>query len=94
MIAAGEPIEFLKKAHKAGKIIAPICHGQIAVAAADLVKNKTITGWLACKDAVRIMGGNYNFNYSAVIDGQIVTGRLPGDLPEFLDAVTTAILSQ
>jgi protease I len=93
MMAAGEPVEFLKKAHDAGKTIAAICHGPIPVAAADLVKGKKIAGWLACKDAVNIMGGVYNGDWSAVIDGQIVTGRVPNDIPEFLDAVTESLLS-
>lgn len=92
MVVSGEPVEFLKKAHAAGKIIAAICHGPIAVAAADLVKGKKIAGWLACKDAVKIMGGTYNYDWSAVIDGQIVTGRVPPDIPEFLDAITEAVL--
>ncbi|MBA7547390.1 hypothetical protein ES705_39809 [subsurface metagenome] len=92
MIVSGKPVEFLKKAHDAGKIIASICHGPIAVAAADLVKGKKIAGWLACKDAVKIMGGTYNYDWSAVIDGQIVTGRIPPDVPEFLDAITEAVL--
>ena len=92
MIVSDKPVEFLKKAHDAGKIIAAICHGPIAVAAADLVKGKKIAGWLACKDAVKIMGGTYNYDWSAVIDGQIVTGRIPPDVPEFLDAITEAVL--
>lgn len=94
MVAAGQPVEFLKQAYAAGKIIAAICHGPIALAAADLVKGKKIAGYLACKDAVRIMGGTYNPDWSAVIDGQIVTGRVPGDVPEFLDAVTEALLTR
>jgi protease I len=92
MLAAGKPVEFLKQAYAAGKIIAAICHGPIPLAAADLVKGRKVTGWLACKDAVRIMGGTYNADWSAVIDGQIVTGRVPADLPEFLDAATEALL--
>lgn len=93
MVMADEPVEFLKKAHEEGKIIAAICHGPIAVAAADLVKGKKIAGWLACKDAVRIMGGTYSYDWSAVIDGQIVTGRVPPDVPEFLDAITEALVA-
>lgn len=92
MVAAGQPVEFLKQAYAAGKYIAAICHGPIPLAAADLVKGKKIAGWLACKDAVRIMGGTYNSDWSAVIDGQIVTGRVPADVPEFLDAVTQSLL--
>jgi len=94
MVATGEPIEFLKKAHDAGKIIAAICHGPIAVAAADLVNGKKITGVSSCKDAVRIMGGTYNNDWAASIDGQIVTARTPPEVPEFLDAITEALLSQ
>lgn len=94
MLVAGEPVEFLQRAYAAGKIIAAICHGPIPLAAADLVKGKKIAGYLACKDAVRIMGGTYNPDWSAVIDGRIVTGRVPGDLPEFLDAVTEALLTR
>ncbi len=94
MVAAGQPVEFLKRTYAAGKIIAAICHGPIPLAAADLVKGKKVAGWLASKDAVNIMGGTYNSDWSAVIDGRIVTGRVPGDVPEFLDAITEALLRQ
>ncbi len=94
MVAAGQPVEFLKQAYAAAKTIAAICHGAIPLAAADLVKGKKIAGWLACKDAVGIMGGSYNSDWSAVIDGRIVTGRVPTDVPEFLDAITEALLRQ
>jgi protease I len=92
MVASGEPIEFLKYVYEAGKLIAPICHGAIPVAAADLVEGKHLAGVGACKDAVTIMGGSHSGDWSAVIDGQIVSGRVPVDVPEFLDAITTALL--
>ncbi|UCH62049.1 MAG: DJ-1/PfpI family protein, partial [Fidelibacterota bacterium] len=94
MVATGDPIDFLKRAHEAGKIIAAICHGPIAVAAADLVSGKNITGVSSCKDAVRIMGGTYNNDWAASIDGQVVTARTPPEVPEFLDAITEALLGQ
>jgi putative intracellular protease/amidase len=55
--------------------------------AADLVEGRKIAGWLACKEPVNIMGGIHNWDWSAVIDGQIVTGRVPNDIPEFIDAI-------
>ena len=94
MVVADEPVQLLKRAYQNGKIIAAICHGPIPVAAADLVKGKKTTGWLACKDALEIMGGVYNWDWSAVVDGRIVTGRVPDDVPEFIDAVTVALLCQ
>ena len=69
------------------------CLVAIPLAAADLVEGKKIAGWLACKDAVNIMGGIHNWDWSAVIDGQIVTGRVPNDIPEFIDAITEALLN-
>ncbi len=86
--------DFLRDAYGAGKIIGAICHGAIPVAAADLVRGKKCAGWLACEPSVKIMGGIHNWDWSAVIDGQIVTGRVPMDVPEFVDAMTEALLSQ
>lgn len=94
MVAAGEPVEFLTRADRAGKVLAAICHGPIPLAAADLVADKRIAGFAACKDAVRIMGATYDGAWSAVVDGRIVTGRVPPDIPEFLDAVTLRLMDE
>jgi putative intracellular protease/amidase len=94
MVAAGEPVDFLQQADRAGKILAAICHGPIPLAAADLVDGKRIAGFAASKDAVRIMGGTYDGGWSAVVDGRIVTGRVPSDIPEFLDAVTLRLMDE
>ena len=84
--------QWLKEACSAGKLIAAICHGPIALAAADLVKDKKMTGWLACKDSVEIMGGTFNTDWAACIHGQLVTGRTPPEIPEFVDAITEILL--
>lgn len=84
--------EWLKEADAAGKIITAVCHGPIPVAAADLAVGKTMTGWLSCEDSVKIMGGNFKPEYAVVIDGNIVTGRTAPELPEFIDAMTEALL--
>jgi putative intracellular protease/amidase len=92
MIEAGAPLEFLKKADAAGKVLSYMCHGPIAVAAAGLVQGRKITGWLASKDAVVSMGGHFNPDWAASMDGNHVSGRLTPDLPEFIDAITAALL--
>ena len=94
MVVAGIPVEILKKFYDAGKIVAGICHAPIPIAKAGLLEGRKAAGWLASQDAVSIMGGDYSWDYSAVIDGPVVTARVPDDLPEFLDAVTMAILSK
>jgi putative intracellular protease/amidase len=92
MIEAEIPLEFLKRADAAGKILSYMCHGPIAVSAADLVQGKKITGWLACKDAVTSMGGEFNADWAVALDGNHVSGRTTPELPEFLDAITAALL--
>ena len=37
------------------------------------------------------MGGTFNSEWADVIDGNIVTGRTPPELPEFIDAISVAL---
>jgi protease I len=92
MIEAGTPLEFLQKADAAGKILSYMCHGSIPVAAAGLVEGKKITGWLAARDAVVSMGGYFNSDWAVALDGNQVSGRTTPELPEFIDAITAALL--
>jgi protease I len=89
-----EAQEFLKDAWAFGKIIAAICHGPIPPARAGIVQGKHSAGWMAVEDSVKIMGGIYNWDWSAVIDGNYVSGRVPMDAPEFIDAITTRLLME
>jgi len=92
IVATGHT-DWLKEVYASGTIIAAICHGAIPLAAADLISEKKVTGWLACKDSVEIMGGEfYSEDWAAAIHGNIVTGRTPPEIPEFLDAITVALL--
>jgi putative intracellular protease/amidase len=92
MVETGTPLEFLKKAAAAGKILTYICHGSIPVSAADLIAGKKVTGWQASRDSVDIMGGEYSDQWAAVVDGRHVSGRTPPEIPEYVDAVTVALL--
>jgi putative intracellular protease/amidase len=49
MVSSGQPVEFLKRVSEQGKIIAPICHGPIPLAAAGLVQGKHLAGTGACE---------------------------------------------
>jgi putative intracellular protease/amidase len=92
MIEAGTPLEFLKEADAAGKVISYMCHGPIPVAAAGLVEGKCITGWIASRDAVTAMGGEFNADWAVAYDQNHVSGRTTPELPEFIDAITLALL--
>ncbi len=84
--------DWLGEAISAGKLIASICHGPIALSAADLVDGKRLTGWEASRDSVEIMGGVFNCqDWAAAIDGNLVTGRSPAEVPELIDAISVAL---
>jgi protease I len=92
-IVATGTTEWLRDAYCAGKTIAGICHGPIPMSAADLVAGRRLTGVLNCKDAVEIMGGTFNTHeWAAAIDGRLVTGRTPPEIPEFVDAISAALV--
>lgn len=87
-----EAQEFLRDAYAFGKLIASICHGPIPVAAADILNGKNSAGWLAVQDSVNMMGGTFHADWAAAIEGNVVTGRTPPEVPEFVDAITEALL--
>jgi hypothetical protein len=41
---------------------------------------------------VGIMGGTFHPDWAAAIDGNVVTGRTPPEVPEFVDAITESLL--
>lgn len=86
--------QFLRDAYAAGKILGAICHGPIPLAAADLIKGRRMTGWDACNPSVTIMGGICETSWAAAIDGPIVTGKTPPEVPEFVDAISLAMLME
>ena len=94
MIEAGTPLDFIRQADGAGKIISYMCHGPIPVAAAGLVEGKKVTGWLASRDAVTSMGGEFNADWAVAFDKNHVSGRTTPELPEFIDAITLALLGR
>lgn len=91
VIAAGYE-KFIAEAYKAGKVVSAICHGPIAPAAAGILKGKKCAGVTQCLDAIPIMGGEWFEDRSAVIDGNIITARMPSDIPEYLDAINLKLL--
>jgi len=41
---------------------------------------------------IGIMGGTFNTDWAACIHGKLVSGRTPAEIPEFIDAITEALL--
>ena len=82
--------EFVKAFEAAGKLIAAVCHGPQLLAAAHLVKGRTLTAWSTIQDDLKQMGANV-LDQEVVRDRNWITSRKPEDLPAFAAAIIEAL---
>jgi len=75
-----------------GKIVAAICHGPQLLISANAVRGRRLTCWTGIRDDIVAAGGNY-LEKEVVVDGKLVTSRMPEDLPHFM-AETIKLLAQ
>ena len=68
------------------KLLASICHGPWVLISAKVIKGKNVTCFSAIKDDVENAGANYS-DEPVVVDGNMITSRLPKDLPFFCKAI-------
>lgn len=83
-------VELTRSFGATGKPLAAICHGPQLLISADLVKGRTLTSWPSVAVDIVNAGGNY-VDEPLVIDGNLITSRKPGDLPQFIDAIISAL---
>lgn len=79
-------LEFVRAFDRAGKPIAAICHGPWVLISAGLVRGRRVASWPGIKDDVRNAGGIWQ-DMAVVKDGNWITSRHPGDLPQFNQAI-------
>jgi protease I len=79
-------VNLVRKVHDQGNLVAAICHAGWMLASAGIAKGRRVTCVPIIKDDVINAGGNY-VDEPVVRDGNIITSRLPGDLPDFCKAI-------
>ena len=67
-----EILRFIADFHKAGKVIASICHAAQLLISAKVVKGNKISGYYSIKDDIENAGATY-VDQPAVVDDKIVT---------------------
>jgi len=85
-----ELVEFVRRMAEAGKVVAAICHGGWMLCSARVVKGKRVTSVSAIRDDLENAGATW-VDEPVVVDGNIVTSRVPDDLPAFLRAIISAL---
>jgi deglycase len=83
-------VKFVKDANDEGKILAAICHAGSMLVSARVLKGKTVTCYKSIKDDVVNAGGNY-VDKAVVRDGNLITSRVPDDLPAFCGEIIAAL---
>lgn len=75
-------VNLVKEAFNKCKVIAAICHGPQLLIEADIVRGKKLTGYKAVATDIKNAGGKY-IDREVVVDDNLVTSRVPQDLPAF-----------
>ncbi|OFW54617.1 MAG: protease [Actinobacteria bacterium RBG_16_70_17] len=74
----------------AGKLVAAICHGPSLLVSADVLRGRRATSYAAVRDDVKNAGATW-VDEEVVVDGPLITSRVPDDLPAFMRAVLQAL---
>ena len=83
-------VRFVQLFWETGKPIAAICHGPQVLISAGLLGGKRITSYVGIRDDVKLAGAEW-VDEPVVRDGQLITSRVPQDLPKFNEAILEAL---
>lgn len=76
-------VRLVKDADEEGLVISSVCHGAQLLIEADIVKGKKMTCWKSVATDLKNAGANY-VDQEVVVDGDMVSSRMPPDLPAFM----------
>ncbi|HTP26725.1 MAG TPA: type 1 glutamine amidotransferase domain-containing protein [Anaeromyxobacteraceae bacterium] len=77
-----EVLQRVREVADAGKMVATICHGPWVLISAGIVRGRRMTSTPGIRDDLANAGARW-VDEPAVIDGNIVSSRVPADLPAF-----------
>jgi protease I len=86
-------LNFVREMDKAGKIVAAICHAGWVLCSANILEGRKATCFRAIKDDMIHAGAQY-VDEEVVVDGNLITSRMPTDLPAFCREIVQALKTQ
>ena len=86
-------LELIRAVDNAKGMIATICHGPWILISAGIVRGRTLTSTVGIRDDV-VNAGAIWVDEPSVIDGNIVSARVPKDLPVFGTAMLKVLNAQ
>jgi len=85
-----DAVAFTRRFVESGKPVGSICHGPQLLISADVLQGRTVTSVNKIRDDIKNAGGNY-VDEELVVDDNLITSRVPKDLPAFNDALGKAL---
>jgi len=83
-------LDLVRTVFERGGVAAAICHAAWVPISAGIMKGKRATCFFAVKDNVINAGATY-VDAEVVQDGNLITSRVPGDLPAFCRTIIAAL---
>ena len=84
-------VDFVRRFVETGKPVAAICHGPQVLITAGVMRGRRSSGIGGIKEELEAAGATY-VDAELVVDGNVITSRLPGDLPAFSRGIAEALL--
>lgn len=75
-------LDLVRTVHERGELVATICHGPWILISAGIVRGRTLTSTVGIRDDVVNAGATW-VDEPTHTDGNIVSARVPKDLPAF-----------
>ncbi|HWE24856.1 MAG TPA: type 1 glutamine amidotransferase domain-containing protein [Myxococcales bacterium] len=83
-------LDRVREMHEAGKLVGTICHGPWVLISAGIVRGRRLTSTIGIRDDLVNAGAEW-VDQPAVVDGNIVSSRVPKDLPAFGSALVQTL---
>ena len=79
-------LDFVHTIDQQKKLVGAICHAGWVLISSKVIKNRKATSYYAIKDDMINAGAIFE-DSSVVVDGNLITSRMPDDLPDFMKEV-------
>jgi len=79
-------LEFVHKINEQNKLVGAVCHAGWVLISSKVIKGRKATSYYAIKDDMINAGANFQ-DASVIIGKNLITSRMPDDLPDFMTAV-------
>ena len=79
-------VSLVREMHDMGKPIAFICHAGWVPISAGILRERRVTSFYSIRDDIENAGAHWE-DQPVVVDGNLISSRHPGDLPDFCRAI-------